>query len=448
MDQSQDEMEVRGKRVTVMGLGRHGGGVAVARYLAERGAIVTVTDRAAAAALRESFEALSGVPLADVFVGGHRERDFRSAEIVVVNPAVRPDHPLVLLAADSGAVLTSEIVLFADACPGKIVGVTGSNGKSTTAAMTAAILQADSRRTWLGGNIGGSLLGELPAITTDDWVVLELSSFQLARWPDEARFPEVAVVTNCTPNHLDWHESLADYVRAKQRLLHGQGRGSLAVLNDTCPQVATWHMHVRGRQLDLVGEAELPTLAVPGRHNRQNARLAATAALGIGCGRDAIERGLREYRGLPHRLELVAEVAGLRFYNDSQATTPESAIAALRAFEAPVWLLAGGYDKGCELAPLAQEIARRARGAALYGAVRSKLHALIVEERPQGEFTSRETLAEGFAWCVERAQPGEAIVLSPACASFDQFRDYADRAACFQRLVRAFAECHTATATR
>jgi len=432
-------MEVRGKRVTVMGLGRHGGGVAAARYLAECGAIVTVTDQADADSLRESLVALSGSPIADVFVGGHRAEDFQSAEILVVNPAVRLDHPLVRLAAAAGAQLTSEIVLFADACPAKIVGVTGSNGKSTTAAMTAAILERDGRRTWLGGNLGGSLLSELPKMTADDWVVLELSSFQLTRWPREARYPEVAVITNCTPNHLDWHDTFADYAQAKQRLLAGQHVDSIAVLNCSCPQVATWKHLVRGKLSEPIASEQIPKLAIPGEHNRQNARLAAAAARAIGCSSDAMQRALAEYRGLPHRLEFVGEVAGLQFYNDSQATTPESTIAALRSFDEPTWLLAGGYDKGCDLAPLAREIAARACGAALYGSVRAKLHALVRSAFPRGEVTQCETLAEGFAWCVARAGAGDAIVLSPACASFDQFRDYADRAECFKRLVREFA---------
>lgn len=441
-------MDVRGKRVTVMGLGRHGGGVAAARYLAEQGALVTVTDQADAEALRESLEALSNVPLADVFVGAHRKEDFARAEIVVVNPAVRLDHPLLRLAEYSGAVLTSEIVLFANACPARIVGVTGSNGKSTTAAMLAAILEADARRTWLGGNIGGSLLAELPRMTADDWVVLELSSFQLARWPVEARSVDVAVVTNCTPNHLDWHETFADYAQAKQQLLRAQAPGSLAVLNRDCPEVNTWASLVRGRLLDFIADERIPRLAVPGAHNRHNARLAATAAQGLRCSETAIHRALAEYRGLGHRLELVATVGGLRFYNDSQATTPESTIAALRAFDAPVWLLVGGYDKGCDLAPLARELARRARGTAIYGAVRSKLHALVAGASPRGEITCCETLAEGYAFCVERASASDVIVLSPACASFDQFRDYAHRAECFQQLVREYAARGGAVATK
>lgn len=432
-------MEVRGKRVTVMGLGRHGGGVAVARYLAECGAIVTVTDQANADSLRESLVALSGSPIADVFVGGHRPEDFQSAEILVVNPAVRLDHPLVRLAAAAGAVLTSEIVLFANACRAKIVGVTGSNGKSTTAAMTAAMLTAEGRRTWLGGNLGGSLLGELGRMTSDDWVVLELSSFQLARWPDGARYPDVAIVTNCTPNHLDWHDSFAAYAQAKQRLLAGQQADSIAVLNRACSEVATWTKFVRGRLIEPIANEQIPKLAVPGEHNRQNARLAAAAARGVGCSSDAMQRALVEYRGLPHRLEFVGEVAGLRFYNDSQATTPESTVAALRSFDCPTWLLAGGYDKGCDLVPLAQAIAARARGAALYGSVRAKLQALVSDAAPRGDVRTSETLAEGFAWCVARAGAGEAVVLSPACASFDQFRDCADRAECFKKLVREFA---------
>jgi len=432
-------MDVRGRRITVMGLGRHGGGVAAVQYLAAQGALVTVTDLADAHALRDSLEALSGLPLADVIVGEHREQDFGGADVVVVNPAVRPDHPLLRLAIDSGAELTSEVGLFAAACPARLVGVTGSNGKSTTAAMIAAILKADGRHTWLGGNIGGSLLLDLPRMSSADWVVLELSSFQLARWSDNARFPEVAIVTNCTPNHLDWHGNFEDYAQAKQRLLLGQDADSLAVLNRNCPQVSKWSSLVRGRLLENITFDQIPQLAVPGEHNRQNAQLAATAARGVGCREESIAAALGAFHTLPHRLEFLAEVAGRSFYNDSQATTPESAIAALRSFTCPVWLLAGGYDKGCNLEPLAVEIANRARGAAFFGAVREKLWNLVTTVAPSGDFANYTTLREAFAWSFQHSRAGDAIVLSPACASFDQFRDYAERAECFQQLVHECA---------
>lgn len=427
-------MNLSGRRVTIMGLGRHGGGVAAARFVAERGATVTVTDKAKSGTLGDSLERLTDLPIGRFELGGHREVDFRRAEVVVVNPAVRPDDWFLNLARQSGATITTEIELFLEACPAKIIGVTGSNGKSTTAAMTAEILRADGRRTWLGGNIGHSLLGDLPDIHRDDIVVLELSSFQLAQLSAEARLPEIAVVTNCTPNHLDWHANFADYIAAKRRILSGQRVEDVSVLNQHDAQVAGWSHLVRGRPLAVLPLESLPPLAVPGRHNQENAACAAAAARAAGCSERAIDSGLRAFRGLPHRLELVGEISGRKFYNDSMATTPESVIAALDALDAPTWLLAGGHDKGADFAAMGQAIVRKAKGVAFYGAARGVLRAAV--DGDDLHCATTETLAEALDWCWRLSQPDDNIVLSPACASYDQFVDFADRGESFARHVR------------
>lgn len=425
-----------GQRVTIMGLGHFGGGAAAARWLAHQGARVTVTDVADASRLAEAVAVLGGESI--VFhLGEHREDDFRQAELLVVNPAVKPDHPLVDLAARSGARITSEIELFFAACPAPVIGVTGSNGKSTTAAMTAAILQADGRRTWLGGNIGQSLLEQLDQITGDDWVVLELSSFQLWHLSAGARGPEVAVVTNCTPNHLNWHPDFAHYVAAKQRILDLQPAHGSAVLNPGDPEVATWASRVRGRRMAPLTDDRIPPLGVPGAHNRVNAACAAAAAEAVGCGPAAIENGLREFAGLEQRLERVAVIAGRQFYNDSSATTPESTIEALRSLPEPMWLLAGGSDKGADLGPLLTAIAEHARGVAFYGAVGPSLHTRFSAGSLHTPSTFTPRLAEALSWCWDRSRPGDTIVLSPAFSSHDQFTNYRQRGAAFVELVRA-----------
>jgi UDP-N-acetylmuramoylalanine-D-glutamate ligase len=292
------EMKFRGLRATVMGLGHFGGGVAAARWLARQGAIVTVTDMADRATLREALETLAPEPICEFHLGSHAEEDFRHADLVVVNPAVRPDDRFVAMAARSGAQLTSEIELFFRACPARMIGVTGSNGKSTTAAMTAKLLEADGRRAWLGGNIGCSLLDDVERMSPGDWVVLELSSFQLWHLSPGCRVPEIAVVTNCTPNHLNWHPTFSHYAAAKQRILSGQQPGDLAVLNTGDDVVARWDRLVRGRVLAPLPLHDLPPLAVPGEHNRINAACAAAAAVAIGCRSEAIRDGLRSFRGL------------------------------------------------------------------------------------------------------------------------------------------------------
>ncbi|MHC4404141.1 MAG: UDP-N-acetylmuramoyl-L-alanine--D-glutamate ligase [Planctomycetota bacterium] len=429
-------MPFSGRRVTLMGLGHFGGGVAAARWLARQGAEVTVTDLADEAVLAQSLAALADVPIARFHLGGHREADFRRADVVVVNPAVRPGDRFVEAAARAGARVTSETELFLEACGAKVIGVTGSNGKSTTAAMTAAILEADGRTTHLGGNIGGRLLERVDRIGAEDRVVFELSSFQLHRLGDRVPMPEVAVVTGCSPNHLDWHPSYDDYKAAKQRILTGRQAGSLAVLNTADAETASWGRLVRGRQLPLVPDDEIPPLAVPGEHNRTNARCAATAAMGVGCRREAAWHGLASFTGLAHRLECVGNVRGRRLYDDSSSTTPDSTIAALLALPNRTWLLAGGADKGFDFRPLAARIVRRACGAVLFGAVRHQLRDDILAEASDFPAAAVESIDEALDWCLERSQPGDAILLSPACASYDQFRNYRDRAARFVQRAR------------
>ena len=370
-------MEVDGRRVTLMGLGRHGGGIGAARFLARHGARLTVTDRAAPEQLADSIAALHDCPVAEWRLGGHDERDFLESDLIVVNPAVPPNDPFVAVAERKGIPVATEIELFLEQCPGRIAGVTGSNGKSSTATMLANVLAAAGRRVWLGGNIGRSLLDDLPAIGPNDDVVLELSSFQLERLSGGARGVDLAVITNCTPNHLDWHGAYDEYRQAKQRLLRMQPATGRAVLNVDDPEVASWRNLARGKVSPPLADLDIPPLIVRGDHQRANARLAAAAAIAWGAVQTAVEAGLRQFTGLPHRLERIRVVEQRTFYNDSLSTTPQSTIAALAAFDAPVWLLVGGYDKGADFAALADAIAARSAGTACYGAVGKKLHAAV-----------------------------------------------------------------------
>ena len=433
-----------------MGLGHFGGGVAAARWLARLGAVVTVSDLAEKNTLAEPLAELADLPITSFHLGGHREEDFRRAELVVVNPAVRPDNPMLEIARCSGAQLCSEIELFMRASPAAIIGVTGSNGKSTTAAMISAILQADGRKTWLGGNVGGSLLDSLEQIAEDHWVVLELSSFQLHHLAADAPGPRVAVITGFSPNHLDWHGTLPDYVAAKQRILTLQTAEDTAVLAAYDDGLASWRDIVQGRLLPSIDLADVPRLSVPGEHNRRNAACAWAAARAAACGEEATQRGLRAFGGLPQRLEPLMEAAGRMFYNDSAATTPESTIAALRwiattvdhtdngprSRKRPFWLLAGGRNKGLELGELAGEIARHAPGAAFFGSVAVQLHQQVKAVDQRFCCVTRPTMAEALRWCWAQSQPGQAILLSPACASTDQFTNFLRRGEEFAEMVR------------
>jgi UDP-N-acetylmuramoylalanine--D-glutamate ligase len=343
------------------------------------------------------------------------------------------------IAREHGVRLTTEIGLFLQACPAASIGVTGSNGKSTTAAMIASILQAGGRRTWLGGNIGGSLLDHLDEIKPRDGVVIELSSFQLTYLRPETRLPHIGVVTSFSPNHLDWHASMDEYARAKQILLERQRADDLAVLNGHDRRLASWKRLVCGHLLPLVADEALPRLQVPGWHNRMNAACAATAACSAGCSRDAIDRGLNSFRGLPQRMELIAQIAGRTFYNDSSSTTPESTIAALESADRPTLLLAGGHDKGFDFTEMVDSIARLAAGTAFFGQAAAKLHDWLQASHVGCVSIAVPTLEDALNWCWHCSETGDAIILSPGCSSHDQFRNFRERGEYFSELLRRLA---------
>jgi UDP-N-acetylmuramoylalanine--D-glutamate ligase len=283
------------------------------------------------------------------------------------------------------------------------------------------------------------LLGDVEQMTLDDWVVLELSSFQLAHLSETAPRPPLAVVTNCTPNHLDWHCDFDHYARAKQRLIVGQTPGSVVILNPHDSVSSAWSALAPGRTQAAWPLERVGSLVVPGRHNRHNAACAAAAARAAGVSDAAIREALANFQGLDHRLQRVAEVAGRDFYNDSKSTSPEATLAALAALDQPVWLLAGGQSKGESFEALAGAIVARAKGAALFGAARDTLSSCISARRADFALQKCQRLSDALDWCWRRSQRGDAILLSPACASYDQFADFAARGAAFCHLVGQLA---------
>jgi len=451
MLRDHDFTDYRGRAVTVMGLGSFGGGLGAVRFLADRGAIVTVTDLRSADQWTDSLAELDGVPVAKWTLGRHDETDFDAAELVVVNPAVRRDHPLLLRCQQRGVPLTSEMNLFWQHQRGIVLAVTGSNGKSTTTALLHNILRQTGRTCWLGGNLGRSLLPVVDQIGPEDFVVLELSSFQLHDLDRLQARPHVAVVTNFSPNHLDWHGTLDEYRRAKQSLLRWQTPDDVAVLNADNDDVCTWPTAAQVRWFrlseqpgDVDPECLRGWLKLPGRHNLVNALAASTAAMTVGATLVDVRRGLETYQPLPHRLQFVGEAAGRRFYNDSLATTPESTLVALDAFVEPIVLFAGGYDKRVDLSAMAAAIATKTKAVALMGQTAPALHALI-QLHPEPGTRCSEPLPDfptAFAWAVEQSSPGDVIVLSPGCASYDWFRHFADRGEQFTRLAREWIADH------
>ncbi len=413
-------VDPHGQRVTVMGLGRFGGGAGVTRWLAENGERVTVTDVKPDSSLAEPLREIAAYVddgRVTLHLGGHREIDFVECDHVVVNPAVpRPwENPLLRAAREAGVALTSEICLLVERiCRDRVIGVTGTAGKSTTATMIHHILQRLGHRAHLGGNIGGSLLNRLGNIEPDDWIVLELSSAML--WWLSPWAPHVAVMTNLRPNHLDWHGSLEHYTQSKQAIFRHQAPGDLAL---------------RGDERSGAGPI---FLAIPGLHNQANAQLAVVTAASLGLDSGAAAEALADFKGLPHRLQLVAEQDGRLFFNDSKATTPEATRVAVEAFDdsTGVHLLAGGYDKKIDLSSIVQ-LGGQLAGLYTVGSTGRRL-AQAVAGRGHAEYCDTIETAVGRAHA--RMTTGDVLLLSPGCASWDQFDNYEQRGEAFCTSVR------------
>ncbi len=434
---------LQGKRVLVMGLGRFGGGAGVAQFLVEQGAQVRVTDLADADQLADPVAALSDLPI-DWRLGEHRVADFQQADLVVVNPAVKPHGNVFLNAAREAHVpLTSEIRLLIERLPnrGRTIGITGTAGKSTVTAMIGHILDsAPGRRMMseanragihLGGNLGGSLLNQLSDIHENDWVILELSSFMLDWLRDVGWSPHIAVITNLQPNHLDWHVTYEHYVAAKRVIIASQEPGDYALVGD--PQV-DWRppSGVNASHVYGAGPIGLP---LPGAHNQFNARLACAAATAAGIAVD-YAKALADFPGLPHRLQLVTERDGVRYFNDSKCTTPDAARLAIESFDpATVHVILGGYDKGADLKPLA-------------GFAYSHCKAIYAIGATAASFTADNavqcaTLDRAMREIRGRVESGDVVLLSPACASWDQFDHYEQRGDVFTALAQASADAAT-----
>ncbi|HPU84092.1 MAG TPA: UDP-N-acetylmuramoyl-L-alanine--D-glutamate ligase [Candidatus Latescibacteria bacterium] len=456
----------KGARVTVMGLGLFGGGVGAARFAVQQDAKVTVTDLRSAEQLTESLDALNGLPIRYV-LGRHEEADFEGADIVIASPAVPVQSPFLARARDAGAHLTTEILLVAERCRGNVIAVTGSNGKTTTTSLIGAILSIHDARTVTGGNLGKSLLETVDQIAPGTPVVLELSSFQLEWLGPVHWYPHVAVITNLTPNHLDRHGTFASYVEAKRQIVAYQPAEAHAVLNARDENVralrsmtsarvhwfdsanalqdGTWLEEgnvvssIRGPVHYVMPASEVP---LPGAHNLENvlAAVAATEIMGVPV--PAIRSAVSSFRPVEHRLELVRTVNGVRYFNDSIATTPESAICALRAFpEKTLLLIAGGYDKKTPFDSLGAEIAKRAAALITVGATSDKIRKEAVRAGfPEERIFPAGTLEKAVQTAFSFAQPGQAVSLSPACASYDQFRNFEERGRMFKRLVLELPE--------
>lgn len=461
-DALESDTPVSGERVTIIGLAREG--VAIAQYLANRGAAVTVSDMKTSHALADSIRALS--PFGIKFVLGAHPEDILDCDRLFVSPGVPLNIPILREATRRGIPVSGESRFFLENCPAPVIGITGSSGKTTTVSLTGEMLKATGVRTWVGGNIGEPLTPHLDEIRAQDRVVMELSSFQLEIMRSS---PEVAAILNITPNHLDRHLSMEKYTEVKSNILRYQKSDDVAVLGYDNPVARRLANVSRGtvawfsikeevsdgaflRQgrivLRLQGNEQVicheRDIQLRGRHNVENVLAACTIARVAGADSRVMSEVVSGFKGVEHRLEHVGEADGVRYYNDSIATSPERAAAALRAFEEPIILLAGGQDKDLPWDDLAALMLERTRGVVLFGQaagiIEKALSAAIRRSRSTGDdlpiIERRDTLEEAVMTARRLARPGDIVLLSPGGTSYDAFEDFEERGVFFRGLVK------------
>lgn len=447
--------ELEGKRVAVIGIGVSNR--PLIRLLREAGIAVTACDKNERgnfdAGALEELESLG----TELRLGTDYLEGLSGFDVIFRTPGMRPDVPQLEAARAAGAQITSEMEAFFQVCPATILAVTGSDGKTTTTTIIAGLLEAAGRRTFVGGNIGRPLLADVPQMSADDMAVLELSSFQLMTMQAS---PHVAVVTNLAPNHLDIHKSMEEYVDAKRNIYLHQGADDKLVLNWDNEITRGFAQSARGtvtffsRQSKLEhgvtirngaiwcnGRSVLPLeeILLPGVHNVENYMAAIAAVDGL-VPDEVIRSYARTFGGVEHRIELVRELNGVRYYNDSIASSPSRTIAGLRSFREKVILIAGGYDKHIPYDVLGPEITAHVKTLVLTGATGPKIRDAVLQAPDYcpgaPEIVERDDFRQAVLAAHEAARPGDVVILSPASASFDHFKNFAQRGETFKQIVR------------
>lgn len=440
-------MKVKGVRALVLGLGKSG--LAAARYLHRRGAAVTAADARPAEQLEGAVAALDGLGV-ELHFGGHPDSLLERHELIVPSPGVPWDLAGLRRARRRGAAVWGELELAASQLRGRVIGITGTNGKTTTASLVDHILRSAGIPGSLAGNIGTPVLDIVAKSRPGDWTVLELSSFQLEA--AESFRCHVAAVLNVTPDHLDRHGTFQRYASAKARILRNQRPGHAAVLNASDPQCRKMAVQARGSvawfgrtcsaRVDACAEggriryrgrqiatAELP---IKGAHNLENALAAVAACSLAGVEPAPIERALSTFQPVGHRMEWVRAIGGVSYYNDSKATNVAAATKACGSFESGLWAILGGYDKGSDYSALGPVLQGRTRAALLIGASAGLIGGQIEDCVPTLECG---TLRRAVEHAARHAREGDTVLLAPACASFDQYASYVERGREFRRIV-------------
>ncbi len=423
-------MKLKGKKVLVVGLGLSG--VSAVRFLLECGAVVAVTDR-------KAFEEFS--PEVRVLVssleghwGNPRKEIFQGRDLIVVSPGVPLDREDLVEARRSGVSILGEFGLAAEFLKSPLIAVTGTNGKSTTVSLIGEILKQSGKKVMVAGNIGTPLLEAVMSDKPWDWVVAEVSSYQLET---VRKFrPQIALLLNITEDHLDRYPSMEGYAQAKFRLFEEQGPKDFLIYNDNDPRVRAGVQKAKAQKIPF-SQIVLPSLdraTLTGVHNRENMTAAVEAARLAGASPEAIQQTLENFHGLPHRTEFVRELRGVRYYDDSKGTNVDAAVKSLSGFpDKKVILIAGGRDKGGDYRPLSEAAQKKVKLAVLIGEAREKIARAL---EGSTEIIQAERMERAVPLAAQRAESGDIVLLSPACSSFDQFRDYKERGDLFQKLVK------------
>jgi UDP-N-acetylmuramoylalanine--D-glutamate ligase len=445
-------MDVKGKRVLVVGLGKSG--IASALFLADHGARVAVSDTKSEEDLHHAIPQLLDRGI-DVEAGYHGERTFKEQELIVISPGVPSDVPQLVQARSAGIPVIGEVELAACYLKGRIVAITGSNGKTTTTTLAGEIITASGKPTLVGGNIGTPAISFVESAADDTWIVLEVSSFQLETI--ETFHPKIAVVLNITPDHLDRHHTFEKYAAAKTRIFENQSDGDFAVLNAddaTCVGMAgktkaavCWfsrqHFVEHGtfvRDDSIIwrdSDGEQPIMPVSeiglkGAHNVENVLAAVCVGMLVAVDPADIRSAVANFRAVEHRLEYVATVRGVAYYNDSKATNVDATIKALESFPGGIHLILGGKDKGSDYSLLNPLLEQRVKRVYTIGAAAAKIESQIKGKK----VVSAGSIDNAVRRASESATPGDIVLLAPACASFDQFVSYEHRGRVFKDLVK------------
>ena len=452
MDFRMNTIDLRNKKTLVVGLGKSG--IAASRLLIRNGAIVTATDSNPAEKLSDEVKDLAALGV-KIEAGGHRTESFISSDLIVLSPGVSKEIEPVSMAKKRGIRIISEIELACRFIDVPVIAITGSNGKSTTTTLIGEILKAKGFTVFVGGNIGTPLSDYVLSGNTADWIVAEISSFQLETI-EEFR-PKISILLNVSPDHLDRYHSVSEYAETKFRIFENQGKEDTAIINGDepwCPEVAgriKCHSVLFSRNKkttngiytedgwiisDIEGArfrvCKISSLGIKGVHNLENAMASAAAGILAGCNQAAIESALKMFTGLEHRLEFVREINGVRYMNDSKGTNVGAVIKSIESFDEPLLLIAGGRDKGSDFTPLRPLIKERVKRLILIGEAKEKIAEAVGN---MTETSLASSLKEAVSIAHREAVKGDVVLLSPACASFDMFKNFEDRGIKFKEIV-------------